>query len=460
MRTIVAFLFLALWANVRAPAPGSNDPYAMADIAVDLLERGDLEAAVVALERALHAGQSVFAPRERALVLTNLASAHERAGRTIKALEIYRTAARLAPELEDTWMKAALCASALGSPQEAAEFLKGAVDAGGSSKPHILHEYGVVLNNIQRFEDAAAAHRQGLFALVQSVTARAGGSAVQQQQQQQQQQHLPPGSPPPPLRALLDSPRAARELGSKLFSGLGIALSNGRVGDGSALSAFSAALALAPASLDRLSSLWFARAEECRWVDWGSMRRRLIRALNESLPPESERSEDRVRAAVCGRGEVGAAPVLPPSSSASAISTSPYQAMSLEMPGQLRKRISRSWAAVQAMQGRQSALAAAASAAATAGTSPPLPRARDELLPATAAVPRLSPDGFRLAYISRRFKHYAGAHLLLGMFRRHFRAGGNASLACVATGPDDGSETRRQVCGNACCCSLDAPLGS
>lgn len=276
---------------------------------------------------------------------------------------------------------------------------------------------------LQRFGEAATAYRLGLKALESALSPSGGGGSGAAAQ----------------LRAFAQAPPEARALASTLLSSLGDAYANAKAPGGKAIAAYDAALTLGPGSTQVLSSLWFARAEETRWEGWAPLRRRLVGALDAAVQPESSSWE----AAEARRACAAPASLGPPPRPAFEPSpTTPYQAMSLEMPTSLRKRIGRSWAAQLVLEGRR--VAEAAVLPPGPGSAPPEP------------APNATAAAFRLAYVSRRFEDYPGAHLLMGNFPRHSREAG-ARLACVATGPDDGSDTRRAIA-SACDSFEDASL--
>lgn len=240
------------------------------------------------------------------------------------------------------------------------------------------------------------------------------------------------------MRTFARAPPDARALASTLLSSLGDAYSNAKTPGGKAIAAYEAALTLRPGSTPVLSSLWFARAEETSWSGWAPLRRRLVSALDAAVQPESAAWEaEEARRACAAAPRVGLGP--PPRPAFEPSPTTPYQAMSLEMPPGLRKRIGRSWATQLVVEGRRVAEADAEGAGGVTGVGSNV-------------------SGFHLAYISRRFEDYPGAHLLMGNFPRHSREAG-ARLACVATGPDDGSATRRAIAA-ACDSFEDASLRS
>ena len=254
-------------------------------------------------------------------------------------------------------------------------------------------------------------------------------------------QHSPPNHYLlPQTRALAQAPPEARNLAATLLSSLGDAYSNAKAPGGKALAAYELALTLTPNSTALLSSLWFARADECRWEGWGPLRRRLLHALDASVQPESRSWEAAEALRQCTASKSAMGPPPPPPFAPSP--TTPYQSMALAMPHGLRKRIARSWAVQLAAEGHRAALPGLAE-----------PEARDSALDAPATHPG---GPFNLTYVSRRFEDYPGAHLLMGNFARHSRSAG-ASVACVASGPDDDSETRRDIAA-ACDSFQDASM--
>jgi tetratricopeptide (TPR) repeat protein len=126
----------------------SHDPYDLVESGMELAQRGDLGAAISALELALNIGRTVFRTQEQAQVMFNLALVHQNAGHLQAALEIYDSAAQLSPDLEDAWVKAAWCARELGSLGLAGGYLKNAVKASRGQNPRTLGYYGDVLNNL------------------------------------------------------------------------------------------------------------------------------------------------------------------------------------------------------------------------------------------------------------------------------------------------------------------------
>jgi tetratricopeptide (TPR) repeat protein len=321
---------ISAWSICIVPLHADN-AYSLADSGAKAIHDGDLGVATADLERALAIGRGVFKPAEYAQVAFNLAFAHHHSGRIESARKLYVAAARNAPlEYNSAWTSAARCARVLGDLRGAEKYIKRAIAGGAAENPRVLLQYGGILNDLQRFREAAAVYQQGLSALEREVRNATGLKTE-------------PSSRVTQLEVLLDSSPAVRELGSALFAHLGDSLDNEDPGGGAVLAAVSAALALEPKSTSRLSALWFAFEKECSWEWAGSLRRRLLHALDAGIQPESSAWETGDRVSTCADAASGHARKGPARFAPSP--ASPYRVLSLDMSASLRKRIGRSLAA-------------------------------------------------------------------------------------------------------------------
>lgn len=464
LRALVANIAVLVAARRAGKAVLSTDPYELVESGMSLAQSGDLASAAAALQRALDYGDSL-SPQHRAQVQFNLALVYQNAGQLELSLHWYDAAAR-ASDMEDAWVKAAWCAREMGNAPLAGGYLKNAVRSGGGKNPQTLGYYGDILNNLKvsrnciliktcrcghvaptrrdstslRLPTGSALKPLSRPSLPENLRARRGTlqlkgamgairlqawyvlcafSALQSRLNHKFH---------PQTRALAQAPPEARSLAATLLSSLGDAYSNAKAPGGKALAAYESALTLTPNSTALLSSLWFARADECRWEGWGPLRRRLLHALEASVQPESRSWEAAEALRQCSASKSAMGP--PPAPPFAPSPTTPYQSMSLDMPHGLRKRIARSWAVQLAAEGNRAALPGLTEL-----------EARGSAVDANATQPG---GPFNLTYVSRRFEDYPGAHLLMGNFGRHSRGAG-ATVACIASGPDDDSETRRAI---------------
>lgn len=426
LKLVVQAAVLCAAASV-AVASSIDDPYSLVEAASERAQGGDLPGALSLFHRAASPALLSQMPQQhQAQVLHNLGFTLHRLGRLGDALDAYTKAIARAP-MPDTHVKAAFCANAIGQTGLSAGHLVAAIKMSkGNAPPTLYLHLGDAYNNLKRHGDAVKAYKDGL-----ARVARAAGNSKAAIKRDPTLADLAgrlyqgvgdvlvnSGNYTDALRSLSDAEvyyeaaSAAAASAQRKGSKRGGVASAAATGAGAALSVN---LDLAAGKLECLRSLGL-------WDGYDALVHRTERALAAKLVRASANSGRRRDAAGAAAADEDEGP-----------SFAPYAALFLDLnlDPLLRRNLSAAWTAPHLAPPSH----APASSAAKASDSSAAAFAASTADPAAARA--LPAPPLRLGLMSRRFHHYPGTHLMLGLFARFDRS--RVSVHCFATGPDGGA---------------------
>jgi predicted O-linked N-acetylglucosamine transferase (SPINDLY family) len=430
MRCAAAVLILLCSTAARA-----QDAYTLVDDATTAASRGDLIKAMGLFREVVERPQlsSQLSRPHLAQVHFNLGLATQQLGKISDAFGYFERAIAIAPS-EPFHTKAAWCANILGRPGVAAAHLQAAVRLAKGAKPDLYLHLADVLNNLKRHAEAIDAYKAGL----QRLAKAAGNSRA----------------------AIAHDPRMA-QLAGKLYHGTGDALLNLGKYDEALTQLQQAQAFIKGHDVELSASLLECYRQLTAWKDL----ERLVDTTLRQLPTR-----------------LVANPEEPP--------LSPYAALFLDADHRLRFNVTAAFArAIAAQQTPTAAQRKRVSSKQTRGleartavaTTPHSDGAADGgearavLLSADGAQSNVQLEGsadvhaqdpkqrtatplLHFGLISRRFHHYPGTHLMLGLFRRFDRS--RSRVHCFASGPDSGPSAQANLSSHSGANATAVPLSA
>jgi predicted O-linked N-acetylglucosamine transferase (SPINDLY family) len=399
-----------------------EDAYTLIEKASALSERGQRQRG---LELFLQVARSEsllgqLPKMHQSQLMHNIGFSYQQDGNFPGAIEWLERSAKLVPT-EQAHSKAAFCAQAIGSHGLAAAHLDAAIKlAGPKAKPHLYLYHGEMLNNVKRQKEAVKVFTAGLKALGRMIGKNSKAAilnhpAVDVKLLAARLNHAMADA----LLNLNNATAASKKLETALeFVNAALPSKHGEDDeDGPA----------GPRGQEeearhlRLEVMASAAEASRQLVDWRGYEERTKAFLKEvkreiKAVSASRRVGQTEEEEIMGQRRKQAQPHPPPP-------LSPYSALMLPMDPRLRRELSWQW-----LERQSNPLSPAHMVdSRDAMQLQHIPEEQDQ-------EKEDAPVAVRLGIISRRFHHYPGTHLMLGLFKRFDRR--RIHVTCFATGPD------------------------